>query len=89
MDEFKNLPRTIDDAVRERRNLTLKQITTILDLNGLMGEMFNIIHDNLQKKVRRYQIKIPHHSRIFYVSLYKWTDLHEIEQMIDNMLCGC
>ncbi len=86
LDEFNNLPNSIDEAIRLKKNLTLKQITSIMNLNGLWGEMFNVIHDNIQKKIAKHQIKITHHSRVFYVSLYNWYDLKNIQEIILNML---
>jgi hypothetical protein len=89
--EFDELPESICEAVRSRRNLTLKQITSIVDydgmrLNGLYGEMFNVIHDRIQLKVKRHHIKITHQGRVFSVSLYNWYDLKQIEKMIGEIL---
>lgn len=86
LDELSDLPGSINEAYKKRKNLTLKQITTIMNLNGLWGEMYNVIHDHIQKKVRRHQIKITHNSRVFYVSLYNWYDLRKIEKMIEDLI---
>lgn len=86
LDELNGLPLTIEQAVHKKQNLTLKQITSIMGLNGLWGEMYNVIHDKIQLEVKRHQIKITHHSRVFYVSLYNWYDLKKIEQIIESML---
>jgi hypothetical protein len=93
LDEFSGLPDSIDEAIRLKRNLTLKQITSIvqydgLRLNGLCGEMFNVIHDRIQLKVRRHRIKITHQGRVFLVSLYNWYDLKKIEKMIEEIVFG-
>ena len=85
-DEYSNLPSSIKDAFKIKRNLTLKQILMIMNLNGLIGEMFNIIHDRIQQKIRRRQIKINYQGRNFHVSMYNWYDLNKIEIMIDSML---
>lgn len=86
LDEYSDLPMSIDDAYNSKRNLTLKQIVIIMNLHGLWGEMYNVIHDHIQKKIRRHQIKITHQSRVFYVSLYNWYDMKKIESMINSML---
>lgn len=86
LQEYSNLPKSIDEAIRMKRNLTLKQIAILMDLNGLWGEMYNIIHDHIQKKVYRHLIKIKYQNRIFCVSLYNWFDLKKIEQMIEDYL---
>ncbi len=93
LDEFSGLPDSIDDAKRLRRNLTLKQITSIvkydgMSLFGLTGDMFNVIHDRIQLKVRRHRIKITHQHRVFWVSLYNWYDLKKIEIMIGEIVFG-
>ena len=93
LNEFGNIPGSIDLAVKLKRNLTLKQITSIMEhdgmsLNGLCGEMFNVIHDRIQLKVRRHFIKINHKHRTFCVSLYNWYDLQKIEKMIVEMVFG-
>ena len=58
-----------------------------MNLHGLTGEMYNVIHDNIQIHIKRHSIKINHCNRIFYVSLYKWYNLNRIAQMIENMIC--
>ena len=93
LDESKELPGTIAEAIERKQNLTLKQITSIMEhdgmcLNGLCGEMFNVIHDRIQLKVRRHFIKINYKHRTFCVSLYNWYDLHKIEKMIVDMVFG-
>lgn len=93
LDELTGLPDTITKAVELKRNLTLKQITTIvkydnMNMHGLCGEMFNIIHDRIQRNVKRYYIKIYHEGRIFSVSLYYWYDLFQIEKMIELTVFG-
>ena len=86
-DEYSNLPSSIQEAQKLKRNLTLKQIIIIMNLNGLMGEMYNVIHDRLQTQFRHYRTKIIYESRTVNVSLYNWYDLIKIEKMIDIMLC--
>ena len=86
IDEYNNLPLSINEAIVNKKSLTLKQITSIMGFNGLFGEMFNIIHDNLQKTIYRHRIKIIHHDRIIHVSYYSWKNLLKIEHIILNML---
>jgi hypothetical protein len=93
LDEFTGLPETIGEAIRLKRNLTLKQIISIVEydglkLFGLYGEMFNVIHDRIQLKVRRRKVKITHQGRFFSVSLYNWYDLKQIEKMIGEIVFG-
>ena len=93
LDEFSGLPDSIEEAMRLRRNLTLKQITSIvkydgMNLFGLTGEIFNVIHDRIQLKVKRHRIKINHQDRVFWVSLYNWYDLKKIEKMIGEIVFG-
>ena len=93
LDEFTGLPESIDEAIRLKRNLTLKQITRIAEydnmkLYGLYGEMFNVIHDHIQLKVWKHRIKITHQGRVFLVSLYNWFHLKQIEQMIEEIVFG-
>lgn len=93
LDEFTGLPKTIGEAIRLKRNLTLKQIISIVEydelkLFGLYGEMFNVIHDRIQLKVKRRKIKITHQGRVFLVSLYNWFDLKQIEKMIGEIVFG-
>jgi hypothetical protein len=86
-DEYLNLPKTILEAFNNKKNLTLKQIIIIMNLNGLSGEMLNIIHDNLQfkKKIKKYRIKIDFSSKPLYVSMYSWYNLLKIENYILEM----
>jgi len=86
LDEVNGLPSTLNQAMKKKQNLTLKQITSIMNLHGLWGEMFNIIHDRIQLDVRRYKVKVTHQSRVFYVSLYYWYDLKKIKRIIESML---
>ena len=93
LDELSVLPDSIIKAMELRKNLTLKQITSIvkydgMNLHGLCGEMFNVIHDRIQKHVRRRHVKITHQGRVFSVSLYNWYDLNRIEKMIGEMVFG-
>ena len=85
-DEYANLPNTIQEAYDAKRDLTLKQITMIMGLHGLFGETFNVIHDNIQKKVYKRVVKIKYSSRYFLVSFYNWYNLPLIENMIWKML---
>jgi len=84
--EFDNLPINITDAIIKKQNLTLKQILVLMNLHAIPGLVMNIIHENLQVKLKRRQIKIFHDSRIFYVSQYNWYDLNQIEKMIDDLM---
>lgn len=84
-DEFTGLPSSIQEAFKTKHDLTLKQITMIMGLNGLIGEMFNVIHDRLQQQISRHSIKITHQGRVFYVSIYNWRDLVIIEKIIVSM----
>jgi hypothetical protein len=84
-DEYANLPNTLQEAYDMKQDLTLKQIAMIMGLNWLQGEMFNVIHDNLQKSVRKRVIKITYEKRAFLVSLYNWYNLLLIENMILKM----
>jgi len=94
LDEYSGLPDSIDHAVKLKKNLTLKQITLIAKYNdmcfyGLYGEMFNVIHDRIQLKVKRRHEFITHHGGILHVSLYNWYDLKNIEKMIGEIVFGC
>jgi hypothetical protein len=84
--EIDNLPQDFADAINKKQNLTLKQILILMNLHAIPGLVLNTIHDKLQLKVKRSQIKILHDSRIFYVSYYNWYDLDQIEKIIDTML---
>jgi len=84
--EIDDLPCSVNEAVELKKNLTLKQILVLMNLQGIPGLVLNTIHDKLQTKVRRKQVKIYHDSRIFYVSQYNWYDLVQIETMINEML---
>lgn len=84
--EIDDLPCSIIEAVELKKNLTLKQILVLMNLQGIPGFVLNTIHDKLQKNFRRKQVKIFHVSRIFYVSQYNWYDLVQIETMINEML---
>lgn len=84
--EYVNIPTSIYEAYNLKVNLTLKQIIIIMDLNGLYGEMYNIIHDKLHSEVKRHKIKIYHYNYVLHVSLYNWYDLIKIEKIIENML---
>jgi hypothetical protein len=85
-DEMDNLPKDFVDAIDKKQNLTLRQILVLMNLHAMPGLVLNSIHDNLQLKVKKRQVKITHDSRIFYVSYYNWADLLQIEKMIDTML---
>ena len=84
--EMDNLPQDITEAINKKQNLTLKQILVLMNLHGIPGLVFNVIHDNLQTQVKRKHLKIFHDSRIFYVSQYNWYDLNRIEMMINQIL---
>lgn len=91
LDEFTGLPNTIEEAIKLKKNLTLKQISLIINydgmsLYGLCGEMFNVIHDRIQQTVNKYRIKIKQNGKNLYVSLYKWKDLKLIEKLIENII---
>ncbi len=87
--EMDDLPLNFADAIEKKQNLTLKQILVLMELQAIPGLVLNTIHDKLQLKVKRRQIKISHDSRVFYVSCYNWYDLGIIEKMIDSMLFSC
>lgn len=84
-DEMGNLPSSLDDAIRTRQDLTLKQILVLMNLHAIPGMAVNIIHDKIQQRVRKMLIKISHNGRVFYVSQYHWYDLKKIEKLIDDM----
>lgn len=91
LDEIKNLPKNLDEAIIKKQNLTLKQIIILMNLHALafIGlDVLNIIHDNLQfrEKIKKFTIKIFHGKKIFFVSLYKWYDLKKIVGLIEKML---
>lgn len=93
LDESSDLPKSIDEAIGMKRNMTLKQIITIIHyddlyLYGLWGEMLNIIHDRIQLKVKKHRIKIIYGRKLFLVSLYNWYDLKKIEHMIGEIIFG-
>lgn len=93
LDESSDLPKSIDEAIRMKRNMTLKQIISIVHydniyLYGLWGEMLNIIHDRIQLKVKKHRIKIVYGKKLFLVSLYNWYDLKKIEFMIEEIIFG-
>lgn len=84
--ETHDLPNSIIEAVELKKNLTLKQILILMNLQAIPGLVLNMIHEKLQKYVKRKQVKISYDSRIFYVSQYNWYDLVQIEIMINKML---
>lgn len=83
--EMDNLPSSLDDAIRTRQNLTLKQILVLMNLHAIPGMAVNLIHDKIQLQVHKMLIKIAHDGRVFYVSQYHWYNLKKIEKLIDAM----
>ena len=84
-DEIGNLPSSMEDAIKLKQNLTLKQILVLMNLHAIPEIVVNQIHDKIQHQVHKMSIKIAHNGRIFYVSLYYWYDLKKIETLINNM----
>ena len=83
--ELDKIPDSIVEAINKKQNLTLKQILVLMNLHAIPNMVLNMIHDKLQTKIKRNQVKIYHDSRIFYVSQYNWYDLNRIESMINEM----
>lgn len=83
--EMDNLPSSLDDAIRTRQNLTIKQILVLMNLHAMPGIAVNPIHDKIQQRVHKMLIKIAHDGRVFYVSQYHWYDLKKIVKLIDAM----
>jgi len=83
--EMGNLPSSLDDAIRTRQNLTLKQILVLMNLHAIPGMAVNPIHDKIQQRVHKMLIKIAHDGRVFYVSQYHWYDLKKIKKLIEDM----
>lgn len=85
-DEYSNLPLNLNQAIIFQQNLTLKQIIILMNLHAIPQMLMNIIHENLQKCIKRKFAKITFNKRTFHVSKYYWEDLKEIERMILAML---
>lgn len=84
--ELENLPKSLKDAYDLKKDLTLKQILIITELNGLPTEVYNTIHDRIQETLYKKHIKIKHDGRVFHVSFYHWYNLLKIEKIIDKMM---
>lgn len=82
------MPISIDDAKNKNINLTLKQILILMNLYAIPLFTLNVIHDNIQKKVRHKRIRIKHNKKEIYVSFYLASDLDEIVKIIDKLVFG-
>lgn len=84
-DELENIPNNFKEAKKKKQNLTLRQILVMMNLHSIPSCSLNQIHEHIQTKVKRTQVKISSGSRVFYVSFYYWRDLKRIVKMIDSM----
>lgn len=85
-DELETLPKSFEDAINKKQNLTLKQILIMMNLHAIPGIAVNLIHDKIQQSVKRKSIKILHEGREFNVSFYYWYNLKRIESLINEMI---
>lgn len=83
--EMDNLPSSLDEAVKLRQNLTLKQILVLMNLHATPGNAVNVIHDKVQERVYKTRVRIFHDGREFLVSMYYHDDLKKIESLIESM----